>query len=130
MSHLAGPDIIELSSPYDSGPSVFDGGFHRRPRSKSASANYNPILTPQDEYEQSGSQGRDGKYVSSIDLGSRRLGEYGIDLLVEVILCICAVLVSAPFIWLAVKMARFHHKEVTESRSDFIKQATSTVCIP
>ncbi|EXJ93431.1 hypothetical protein A1O1_01823 [Capronia coronata CBS 617.96] len=132
---MSGPNFIELSSPYRPGPYAIDGRFHSRPRSnsigshhrKSASANYKPILTRQDEYDNAGLHTQDDQNVSSINLGRGRIDKYGIDLVTEIVVCTFAVLVSVPFIWLAVAMAKMHHEEVTESRTDFVKQATSTV---
>ncbi|KAL2394172.1 hypothetical protein ABEF93_004636 [Exophiala dermatitidis] len=134
---MSGPDFIELSSPYGSGPFSIDRPFHRRqrsksissPRRKSASVHYNPILTPRDDDGNAGSASHspvDG-YPRTIDLGSRRLGKYGVELWLEVVLCGFAVFAVVPFIWLAVAMVNFHHKEVTESRTNYIKQSTSAI---
>jgi hypothetical protein len=131
-------DFIELSSPY--GSSSF--GFGNRPHSrqsirspgslhrKGASAQYNPILTPQEEYNSGAFQFQNGQQKSqaTTTLGSNRVGKFGTDLVVEVLLCTFALLVSVPFMWLGVTMVKYDGKNVTGEDSDYIKQATSTVC--
>ncbi|EXJ91843.1 hypothetical protein A1O3_00393 [Capronia epimyces CBS 606.96] len=130
---MSEPDFIELPGPYGSRPQASGGHFHGRPPNKpvgsfnrkTASATYNPILTPRDEDEYSGFPAREDRLAA--DLGPGRSGKFGVDLFVEIAVCTFAVLASIPFIWLAVTVTKLHHKEVTESRSDYILQATSTV---
>ena len=132
-------DFIELPSPY--GSSSF--GFGNRPHTrqsirslgslhrKSASAQYNPILTPQEEYSNGASQFRDEqrehRSSGTTTLDSGRVGKFGTDLLIEILLCTFAVGVSVPFLWLAITMAKYDGERVTESDTNYIKQATSTV---
>jgi hypothetical protein len=128
-------DFIELPSPY--GASY---GFGNRPHTrqsikslgslnrKSASAQYNPILEPQEEYNSGAFQFQNEPPPrTSTTLGSGRVGKFGTDLLIEILLCSFTLLVAVPFLWLAVTMAKFDGQKVTESDTNYIKQATSTV---
>ena len=127
-------DSVELSSPYGSG----SFGYGNRPRTghsirslhrKSASAQYNPILTAQDEHNSGEFQPRNDQPKAPVvtQLGNGRVGKSGTDLVLEILLCAFALSVSAPFMWLAVTMAKYDGREVTREDSDYIKQATSTV---
>ena len=130
-------DFIDLSSPY--GSSSF--GFGNRPHTrqsiksigslhrKSASAQYNPILTPQEEYSNRSFQSQNGqqKPEPSTMLGSNRVGKFGTDLIIEILLCSFTLLVSVPFMWLAITMSKYDGQRVTADDSNYIKQATSTV---
>ena len=148
---MSGSDFIELPSPYGSGfgPFGFGSGSHaRRHRSISgslgslrgkggatAAGSYNPILTtPQEEYDSGRGLfqqqlGGNERYppAPATALRPGRIGKFGVDLLVEIALCAFAVLAVVPFLWLAVTMAKYHGDRVTESDTNFIKQATSTV---
>ncbi|KIW12110.1 hypothetical protein PV08_09384 [Exophiala spinifera] len=136
MSH---PDIVELSSPYSSNPYLFGSGFgsesgHQSPtRSfrlgrKGSSVTYDPILTPQDEYDRRRLRpGVNSLPPASTNLGPGRVGKFGVDLILEVILCTLAVGASVPFIWLAVVVSRYDHDPVTEHKTNYIRQATSTI---
>jgi hypothetical protein len=112
----------------DRGPSISSiGGLHR----KAANQQYNPIGTPQDEVDdaRAGFPFKDG-YRADVNrtLAPGRVGKFGTDLLLEILLCGFAIGVSAPFIWLAITMARYDKKNVTEHDDDYIKQTTTTVC--
>jgi len=128
---MSGPDIVELTNsyspnPYASGsgrPSSRSFGLHR----KSASATYNPIFTPQDEYDNRTSRPRDERPPASTNLGPDRVGKFGVDLILEITLCTFALAAAVPFIWLAVVMAKYDHETVTAHKSNYAKQATSTV---
>ncbi|KIX09675.1 uncharacterized protein Z518_00756 [Rhinocladiella mackenziei CBS 650.93] len=131
---MSGPDDIDLPSLYGSSSYGLGEQPHSR-RSlrtfghlhrKSASAAYNPILTPQEEYGNRALPARDKQAPPSTTLGPGRIGKFGADLVLEIIVCAFAVLVAVPFLWLAITMAKFDHDEVTDSKTDFIKQATST----
>jgi hypothetical protein len=128
---------FDLSGPYGTGsygsgsrPHVRNsirslGSLNR----KSAAANYNPILTPQEEYN-SGSfqfQQNDPDPRATRTLSPVVLGKFGTDLVIEIILCTFTLGVSAPFIWLAITMAKYDGETVTDSDSEYIHQATSTV---
>ncbi|ETI24681.1 hypothetical protein G647_04050 [Cladophialophora carrionii CBS 160.54] len=123
-------DFIELSSPYGAGkrPQRGEsikalGSLHR----KSASAQYNPILDPSEEYNSGAFQSQNEPQLHSpTTLGSRRLGKFGTDLLIEICLCTFTLTVAAPFLWLAVTMVKYDGLKVTQSDTNFIKQATST----
>ncbi|KIW90598.1 uncharacterized protein Z519_08381 [Cladophialophora bantiana CBS 173.52] len=129
-------DSIELSSPYGSGLYGMGGRPHTRPsvrslaslHRKSASAQYNPILTPQEELSGGFFQRRvdNSPPPSTTTLPPGRVGKFGTDLLVEILVCSFAVLVSVPFMWLAVTAAKFDGHRVTEADTDYIKQTTST----
>ncbi|KAK5463108.1 hypothetical protein LTS15_002821 [Exophiala xenobiotica] len=128
---MSGPDIVELTNsyspnPYASGsgrPSSRSFGLHR----KSASATYNPIFTPQDEYDNRTSRPRDERPPASTNLGPGRVGKFGVDLMLEITLCTFALAAAVPFIWLAVVMAKYDHEPVTANKSNYAKQATSTI---
>ncbi|KIW29867.1 uncharacterized protein PV07_05653 [Cladophialophora immunda] len=127
-------DFIELSSPYGSSPYGLGDKPHARPsirslgplHRRSGSAQYNPILTPQEEQSSDGFPRRMDKAPSMTTLPPSRVGKFGTDLVVEIIVCTFAVLVSVPFMWLAITMAHFNHQRVTEGDTNYIKQATST----
>ncbi|EXJ76599.1 uncharacterized protein A1O5_01107 [Cladophialophora psammophila CBS 110553] len=129
-------DSIELSGPYGSGLYGMGERPHTRPsvrslaslHRKSASAQYNPILTPQEELSDGFFQRRvdNSPPPSTTTLPPGRVGKFGTDLLVEILVCSFAVLVSVPFMWLAVTAAKFDGHRVTEADTDYIKQATST----
>ncbi|OAP61624.1 hypothetical protein AYL99_03827 [Fonsecaea erecta] len=128
-------DFIELSSPYGSEPYGSGDKPHTRHsirslgslHHKSRSGQYNPILTPQEEQSSDVFSRPVGKSPSStVSLPPSRVGKFGTDLLVEIIVCTFAVLVSVPFMWLAITMAHFDRRRVTEADSNYIKQATST----
>jgi hypothetical protein len=130
-------DFIELSSPYGTG----SFGFGNRPRTrqsirglghlpgKSISAQYDPISTPQEEYNSGAFQLQNDQHKApaTTTLGAGRIGKFGADLLIEIFVSSFALLVSVPFLWLAVTMAKYDGQTVTQDKSDYIKQATSTV---
>lgn len=145
MSHKQDP--IELTSPYSSSipnPYQYEGLSHQsRPsfaslgslNRKRASAAYNPIHGTEEadhirfsqHIPQQIQQFADDRFQpSSKELVPGRIGKFGTDLLIEILVCAFAVLVTVPFLWLAVAMAKYHHEEVSDSRSNFIKQATAT----
>ncbi|KIX92511.1 uncharacterized protein Z520_11831 [Fonsecaea multimorphosa CBS 102226] len=127
-------DFIELSSPYGSSPYGSGNKSHGRTsirtlgslHRKSGSGQYNPILTPQEEQSSDVFTRRVDKLPSTTTLPPSRIGKFGTDLLVEIIVCTFAVLVSVPFMWLAITMAHFDGQRVTEAKTNYIKQATST----
>jgi hypothetical protein len=47
--------------------------------------------------------------------------------MLEITLCTFALAAAVPFIWLAVVMAKYDHEPVTANKSNYAKQATSTV---
>lgn len=145
MSQSQGP--FELNSPYDSplaSPYKYEGLSHQsRPSLRSlgslnrkrATAAYNPIHGADEPDHLRFSQhipqniqqfAEDRLQPSKKELAPGRIGKFGTDLLIEILLCAFTVLVTVPFLWLAVAMAKFHHQKVTDSRSNFIKQATAT----
>ncbi|KEF54754.1 uncharacterized protein A1O9_09196 [Exophiala aquamarina CBS 119918] len=141
-------DPIELTSPYAqpiSDPYQYEGLSHqslpsRAPldslhRKRSSAGGYNPIhgAGPPDHvrYSQHIPQqiqefAEDRFQPRSKELAPGRIGKFGADLLLEIVVCAFAVLVTVPFLWLAVAMSKYHHEGVTESRSNFIKQSTAT----
>lgn len=141
-------DPIELSSPYAqpiSNPYQYEGLSHQSGstfaplgslhRKRSSASGYNPIHgTEQPDHvrfsqhipQQIQEFAEDRFQPRPKALAPGRIGKFGADLLIEILVCAFAVLVTVPFLWLAVAMAKYHHKEVTESRSNFIKQATAT----
>src|ERR1700744_4815372 len=109
-------DFIELSSPH--GGSSY--GFGNRPHTrqslkslgslhrKSAAAQYNPILDPQEEYNNGAFQlQNEPRQQPTTMLASGRVGKFGTDLLVEILLCSFTLLVSVPFLWLGVIMTQY-----------------------
>lgn len=135
-THMSGSDFFELPSTYGSSPDVQADRHHTRRslralgglQPKSASSSYNPILAPQEEYNRGGLSTPEATWPSSTPLGPGRIGKFGTELLVEIVLCSLALLASVPFIWLAVTVAKFDHREISESDSEYIKQSTTTVC--
>jgi len=141
-------DLIELTSPYAqpiSNPYQYEGLSHQsRPtfsplgslhRKRSSAGGYNPIRGLEQPDHVRFSQhipqhiqefAEDRFQPRSKALAPGRIGKFGTDLLIEILLCTFAVLVTVPFLWLAVAMSKYHHQKVTESRSNFIKQATAT----
>jgi hypothetical protein len=143
-------DPIELTSPYSPSipnPFKYEGLSHQsRPsfaslgsRSrKRASTAYNPIHASEEaghigfsqhipqHYQHIQQFAEDRFQPTSKELAPGRIGKFGTDLLIEIIVCTFAVLVTVPFLWLAVAMAKYHHEAVSDSRSNFIKQATAT----
>ncbi|KIW79931.1 hypothetical protein Z517_06546 [Fonsecaea pedrosoi CBS 271.37] len=125
-------DFIELSSPY--GSSSLGGKSHARQSIRSlgsvhrklGAGQYNVILTPQEEQIDDGFTKGAGRSPSTKVLPPTRSGKFGRDLVVEILICTFAVLISVPFTWLAVTMAKYNHKIVTEADTNYIKQATST----
>lgn len=140
---MSRPDLVELSSPsYYSNPYLSSSGgygsrsgHHSPARSfgfgrKAASVVYDPILTPQDEYDSRGLRpGFDRPPPASTDLGTGRVGKFGVDLILEVALCTFAVGAAVPFIWLAVVVSKYDGDPVTEHKTNYVRQATSTVRI-
>lgn len=140
---MSRPDLVELSSPYSANPYLSGSGSGSGSRSrhpsptrsfgfgrKGASVVYDPILAPQDEYDSRGLRpGVEGPLPAPTDLGTGRVGKFGVDLILEVILCIFAVGASVPFIWLAVVVSKYDHDPVTEQKTNYARQATSTVRI-
>ncbi|KAK5056632.1 hypothetical protein LTR84_012164 [Exophiala bonariae] len=146
MSHTQEP--VELISPYSSAyhttPYKYEGLSHKsRPsftslgslNRKRASTAYNPIHGADEPDHIRFSQhipqniqqfAEDRLQPTKKDLSPGRIGKFGADLLIEILLCSFTVLVTVPFLWLAVAMAKYHHVQVTDSRSNFIKQATAT----
>ncbi|KAJ9629173.1 hypothetical protein H2204_008962 [Knufia peltigerae] len=138
---MSRPDLVELSSPSyysnpylsSSGGSGSRSGHHSPARSfgfgrKAASVVYDPILTPQDEYDSRGLRpGFDRPPPASTDLGTGRVGKFGVDLILEVALCTFAVGAAVPFIWLAVVVSKYDGDPVTEHKTNYVRQATSTI---
>jgi hypothetical protein len=126
--NLGAGSSFRFTEALDRGPSIRSiGGIHR----KAANQQYNPIDTPQEEIDEGrgGFPIKDG-YRAEVNrtLAPGRVGKFGTDLLLEILLCGFAIGVSAPFIWLAITMARYDRKDVTEHDDDYIKQTTTTVC--
>lgn len=138
------PESFELSHPYE--PVHYGSNFHLGGESSTTAlqpaasnlpfSRYNLVTGSEDGWDQQGfGRGQQSSTFHQLpnppppvaSLGPGRIGKFGTDLVIEILLCASAVLATVPFLWLAIAMAKYDGTRVTEHDSEFIKQSTSTV---
>jgi len=120
-------EMFELSSPYGFGPPSYGSSSISSIQRKGVSTSYNPIIASQEEEASRVFEGKQDQSPPSVALPPGKTGKFGVDLVVEIAVCTFAVAVAVPFIWLAVRMAEYHHVQVTASDTSFIENSTRTV---
>ena len=86
------------------------------PRGENAAAAHDPTFTPQEESNAPAFQRlKDDRYPSSTTLGPGKIEKTGADLVTEIAVCVFGVLITVPFVWLAVAMVEYYHREATNS---------------